>query len=161
MSHDVSVQVNALPEFQAKVDASWLTRAVTAAIVVASPECSLPWEWVEVSLRVCDSAEMHALNRDYRGVDRPTDVLSFSFVEGRQTTPPPDVPTPLGEIVIAYPYAEEQAQSLGHSTETELAWLTIHGALQLLGYRHDTESAAEHMEALERQALGSLGISLE
>ena len=114
---------------------------------------------LEVSLRVTDDAEMHRLNVTYRGVDAPTDVLSFSYLEnqsGPGVAYPPDAPRQLGEIAISFPYAERQASYLGHSIEKELAWLTIHGALQLLGYSHDSDDKAEHMEGLEQQALRAM-----
>jgi probable rRNA maturation factor len=97
-------------------------------------------------------------------VDSPTDVLSFSFVEkgaGQSLAQPPDAPTQLGDIAVSYPRVERQAEELGHSPEKELAWLIIHGTLQLLGYTHDADEDAARMEALEQVALRSLGFGPE
>jgi probable rRNA maturation factor len=66
----------------------------------------------------------------------------------------------LGDIVISHAYASRQAAELGHSAEMELAWLVIHGTLQLVGYSHDTDEAAQTMEALEHAALQRLGFTV-
>lgn len=160
----------AASESYAATDAGLLRRAVTIALDVAerADYRVLPWQrdaaphGVEVSVYLTDDEEMHALNLAHRGVDRTTDVLSFSLVaeqEGPEVAYPVDWPRALGDIVLSVPYAERQAASLGHSVDMELAWLTIHGTLQLLGYTHETDDRAERMEALERQALGALGFS--
>ena len=65
----------------------------------------------------------------------------------------------LGEIVVSYPFAQRQASELQHSVEMEIAWLVIHGTLQLLGYTHDTDETAEAMERLEMKALEACGFS--
>jgi probable rRNA maturation factor len=163
---DVTVEVDSAPRFANRVPRELLASAVTAAIQSALQDRAFPPRQAgyAVSLRIADDEEMQAINRQYRGVDRPTDVLSFSFVaeqQGPQLQPPRDWPLELGEILLDLPYAERQAADLGHSLETELAWLTIHGALQLLGYAHEDDAEAEHMEALERAALNALGISVE
>jgi probable rRNA maturation factor len=115
---------------------------------------------VEVSVHVTDNEEIHRLNRDYRNVDRPTDVLSFSFIESDEDArraAPEGATVPLGQIILSYEYCATQARELCHSIQKELAWLTIHGTLQLLGYSHGTDRDAEQMEALEGDALTSLG----
>ena len=154
------VQVNAdvSSAVTASLDPEVARRAVEEAMRVAGRETGPAG--AEVSLRITDDAEMHRLNRDYRGVDRPTDVLSFSFVAdqtGPRHVQPPDLPLQLGEIAVSYPCVERQAEELGHSADMELAWLIVHGTLQLIGYGHDTDEAASRMEALEREALRSLG----
>lgn len=111
----------------------------------------------EVSVRITGDQEIQKLNREFRGIDRPTDVLSFALQEGDALPLPPDIPMPLGEVVISYPYAQRQAEALEHPVEMELAWLTIHGTLQLLGYLHDTEESACEMEGVEDIALRALG----
>ena len=167
VAREITVLIDAEP--QDGLDEELLRRAVEEALAadeaVGGPDAGLQGrEPVEVSIRVTDDPEMHRLNLQYRGVDRPTDVLSFSFLgEGEEVdiSPPPGWPRPLGEIVLSYPYAQRQARELGHSVSKELAWLTIHGSLQLLGYRHDTDDAAESMEALEQAALTALGLNSE
>ena len=113
------------------------------------------------SIVLTDDETIHRLNRDYRGVDRPTDVLSFPADEGDELLAPPD--GFLGDIMISVPRAEAQGKELGHSTERELAFLTVHGMLHLLGYDHiDPEDEKEMLSrqraimSLEpRAALGS------
>ncbi|HEY8687275.1 MAG TPA: rRNA maturation RNase YbeY [Chloroflexota bacterium] len=129
------------------------TRASRAQGEISGPDSRQS----EVSVRITGEQEIQRLNRDFRGVDRPTDVLSFALHEGEDLPLPPDMPVPLGEVVISYPYAERQAEALEHPLEMEIAWLTIHGTLQLLGYLHDTEIAAREMEGVEDVALRSLG----
>ena len=167
---ELVVLVDVVPEFEGEVDVALLQRAVEAALRAAMADASPPSEEAvgeppvrfEVSVRVTDNAEMQQLNRDYRHVDKPTDVLSFSFLEGPPGGYPPGVPLPpgvvrpLGEVAISYPKAQQQAHELDHPVPMELAWLTIHGTLQLLGYGHYAEAEAVHMESLERQALEAL-----
>lgn len=152
---DVEVLIDVAPPFAGKVDEDLIFRAADAALRHAS----MPRQAVVVSVRVTDDAEIHRLNRQFRGVDRPTDVLSFQLEA--DTITPPNMPTPLGDVVLSYPYLQRQAEDLGHSFEQELAWLTIHGTLQLAGYEHDTTQDAEHMEALEYAALRDLGFNPE
>ena len=99
---------------------------------------------VELSLVFCDDDFIHALNRDYRGKDKPTDVLSFP--QDRESGM-------LGDIVISVPTAVRQAQERDVSTETEIEWLYLHGALHLLGYDHETEEQLEEMNRRARAVL--------
>jgi probable rRNA maturation factor len=96
----------------------------------------------EVELLLVDAVSMQALNHEHRGIDKPTDVLSF---------PIEDFPhAPLGSIVINYELAQEKADELGHTREDEITLLFIHGLLHLLGYDHevDTGEMREKEEAL-------------
>jgi probable rRNA maturation factor len=142
-----------------------LERAVRAAVRIGTG--TSPWPvpadpaTLEVSIYITGDEEIRALNRDHRSVDRPTDVLSFSFVARGHAVAlhlPSGVPISLGEIILSLPYAERQAVDIGHSVDTELAWLTIHGVLQLLGYVHNTDESAAIMEGLEHRALEELGM---
>ena len=92
----------------------------------------------EVSLTLCDNAYIKELNRDYRGKDTPTDVLSFPMYEDGNF--PPDeclLGAPIGDIVISVERAREQAQELSNTTEREISFLTVHSMLHLLGYDHE------------------------
>lgn len=105
----------------------------------------------ELSVLLTDDAHIQALNQQWRGVDRPTDVLSFAFNEAEG--PGAEV---LGDIVISLPTAARQAAEHGHSVEDELWVLLVHGLLHLLGYDHqDAEEAAE-MAAAEAKLLAGL-----
>jgi probable rRNA maturation factor len=170
---DAVVLVEVDPPFQQQVDHAGVERAVQEAIKTAAGAKGTPgifilppptsWDRIEVSVRVMDDVEMHRLNLKYRGVDRPTDVLSFSFVDEHDAPwvrLAPDMPLQLGEIAVSYPYVVKQAEELGHSEEMELSWLLIHGTLQLLGYTHDTGEAAQRMEELEQKALRALGFEV-
>lgn len=99
-----------------------------------------------IDFSMVDDAKIHALNRDYRGKDAPTDVLSFSLWEDDDGFPMPDSgAVALGDIVISAQTAARQAAEQGHSFEREIAFLTIHGALHLLGYDHGKDSARRAM----------------
>jgi probable rRNA maturation factor len=107
----------------------------------------------ELSIVLCDDAFIHPLNRDYRGKDRPTDVLSFPQREGEESDPDDPV---LGDIVLSVERAQAQADERGHSLETEIRILLVHGILHLLGHDHEEDADAEEMEAEERRVLGLL-----
>lgn len=115
----------------------------------------------EVSVVVTDDAELHELNREYRGVDAPTDVLSFPMYDPAEEAAA-DESDPacalLGDIVISLERAERQAEEFGHSVERELGYLAAHGLLHLLGYDHETDGERERMRALEEAALEALGL---
>ncbi len=117
---------------------------------------------VELSLTLMSDEEIHELNRDYRGKDKPTDVLSFAQMDGEEMFIPPEIPLPLGDIMISVETAEKQAQNgclprltsvVGNrewTVKEEISFLMLHGLLHLLGYDHeDSEEEAEEMEALE------------
>lgn len=112
---------------------------------------------LEISIVFTDSETVRKLNRDYRGVDAPTDVLAFNMlprqVDDFSFVLPPDSITCLGEIIISYPKAVEQAEEQGHSVEQELALLIIHGILHLLGYDHEQPEEEAKMRAREKELL--------
>ncbi len=113
----------------------------------------------EVSIAFCDDAVIHQLNRDFRNVDRSTDVLSFALNEGAE---PVIIDGPseelLGDIIISVDTLGKQAEEYGHSIERELSYLTIHGFLHLLGYDHETADSKIEMRQEEEAVLSSLGI---
>lgn len=110
-------------------------------------------QW-DITLRVVDEAESQSLNRDYRGKDYPTNVLSF----------PADVPAELnipllGDLVICAPVVAREACEQGKPLAAHWAHLCIHGALHLLGYDHQTDEEAEAMEAIETKLIMGLGFA--
>jgi probable rRNA maturation factor len=115
-------------------------------------------EAVELSVAVIGLAEMTELNRQYRGKEGPTDVLSFGCDDPCAVTGP-DEPVTLGDVVIAPEVAEEQAQALGHTVEEELNLLLVHGVLHLLGYDHESDEDAEAMQARERALLEAWAVA--
>lgn len=122
----------------------------------------------EVSVVLADDPYIHQLNRQYRSKDVPTDVLSFALNDqcaGEQepdiTAVPTDLEILLGDIVISLETAARQAAEFGHSLERELAYLTIHGMLHLLGYDHESEEDRQEMRQEEEHVLSLLGITRE
>ncbi len=116
-------------------------------------------EGVEVGVTFLDDAAIQELNRDYRDKDRPTDVLSFALNEGDE---PEIVDAPeeelLGDILISLETTARQAEEYGHSLERELAYLTVHGMLHLLGYDHEEPADQAEMRLEEEAVLAALGI---
>ncbi|AOT68519.1 rRNA maturation RNase YbeY [Geosporobacter ferrireducens] len=112
----------------------------------------------EVSISFVNNTEIHHLNLTYRGVDKPTDVLSFPQYEGFDEVQQLDC---LGDIVISIEKAQEQAVDYGHSFEREMAYLTVHSLYHLLGYDHDTEENTKKMREKEEEVLQALGIIRE
>jgi probable rRNA maturation factor len=112
----------------------------------------------ELTIRVVDEAEGRDLNRDYRGKDYATNVLSFpaELPEGPDGEPLLDIPL-LGDLVICAAVVEREAAEQGKPLEAHWAHLVIHGCLHLLGYDHLEDAEAEEMEGLERQLLAELG----
>lgn len=109
----------------------------------------------EVSITFVDKDEIHKLNREYRKVDRPTDVLSFPmneefFIEG--------VDSMLGDIIICMDIAKDQAKEYGHSLDREIMYLTCHSMLHLLGYDHIEEDDKKIMRGKEKEVMKKLGV---
>ena len=104
-----------------------------------------------IALLLADDAALQTLNRDFRGKDKPTDVLSFPSL-------PMDRPF-LGDIAVAFDTSAADAASQGKALGDHLCHLIIHGCLHLLGFDHEADTEAEEMEALEIKALASLGIA--
>ncbi|WP_236823675.1 rRNA maturation RNase YbeY [Blastochloris viridis] len=128
-----------------------VARAAEAAFA-AVPDAPTP---AEVSIALVDDAAIRQLNRDFRGKDQPTNVLSFP-------APPfgvPGAPVLLGDIAVAFETSAAEAAAEAKSISDHLSHLVVHGVLHLLGFDHlDTEDA-EHMEAAERDILAALGIA--
>ena len=112
---------------------------------------------VQLAVRVVDAVEGEALNRDYRGKDQPTNVLSFPAPPLPPGVPVDEDGPELGDIVICLPVVLEEAQAQGKTPLAHLAHLVVHGTLHLLGYTHDGEDDAREMEALETRILAGLG----
>lgn len=113
----------------------------------------------EVSLLLTGDDHIHELNREYRGKDKPTNVLSFASLDGDDGASFPQGPEiHIGDIVIAYDTVAREAVDLAIPFRNHYIHLLIHGMLHLLGYDHMEESEAESMESLEIQILNGLGI---
>jgi len=139
-------------KFRGVVDRGWVKKIVRQ--ILKAERVAPPYE---VSLVFTDPETVKQLNRDYRGVDEPTDVLAFYMLPQKEADSsfalPPDGVTRLGEVIISYPQAVAQAREQGHSPERELALLVIHGILHLLGYDHEEPEAESKMRKRERELL--------
>jgi probable rRNA maturation factor len=107
---------------------------------------------VEVSLLFCDDARIQELNRDFRGQDKPTNVLSFPSPDPLETA------CCIGDIAVAYETVAREAQEQGKTLEQHSRHMIVHGFLHLLGYDHEDEAEAEAMEAMEIRILRRLGV---
>ncbi len=110
----------------------------------------------EISVLICDGPVICELNKTYRGVDAPTDVLSFALNEGEDDVP--EEAAELGDIIINLDRAEEQAYEYGHSREREVAYLAVHGFLHILGYDHYEPEEKADMRAAEEAILSACGL---
>ena len=120
-------------------------------------------DMTEVDITIVDDEEIHQLNRDYRNVDRPTDVLSFALDEDDEDEPElmEGQPHRLGDIIISAETATRQAEEFGHGLEREIVYLAVHGLLHLLGYDHMVEEDKVIMRAKEEEALSAINLSEE
>ena len=142
-----------------------LGRVIPAAL--AAEGVAVP---CEVDVLLTDDAGIHQINLEQRGVDRPTDVLSFPMFEFTPGQPPADGAdadpetglVPLGDMVLSLERARAQGEEYGHGTEREVAYLAVHSVLHLLGYDHMDEGPEKaRMRAREEAILAELGITRE
>ena len=135
-----------------------LTKAMN---VVAELEALSPQ--TEVDITLVDDAAIHELNRTYRGIDRPTDVLSFALDEGEEEPEVDDdeIEHLLGDVIISAPTAVRQGEEYGHGLEREMSYLAVHGMLHLLGYDHMEEKDKLIMRKREEEVLRRLDLAEE
>ncbi len=158
------------------LDLSLLGESLEAAIAIAPADTWETWlhTWLtilqpdlspisayEVSLQFTSDQVISHLNRDYRHQDKPTDVLAFAAIDD---APLPSevlaaIPFNLGDIIISVETAERQRTHQGHSLREELAWLTAHGLLHLLGWDHPDETSLKAMLEQQQQLLTAVGLS--
>jgi probable rRNA maturation factor len=144
-------------DFQGRIDKRWLRRLVKESLGTHGVEAQ-----VELSLLITDDATVRELNRTYRGKDKTTDVLSFALEADRRSDAaagfvmPPGEIVHLGEVIVSYPKAAEQAAERNHAVEDELALLVVHGVLHLLGYDHDKPAREREMRSLEQRVLSAV-----
>ena len=130
-----------------------LANEVIAGAVAATKISLAPQ--AEVSLLLCDDARIREINREWRGLDKPTNVLSFPAAPPALLAKSPAV----GDIAIAYETVLREAQEEAKSLRDHYMHMVLHGFLHLLGYDHETDAQAEEMEALEISILGQLGVA--
>jgi len=160
MKSDYTIDIEIDEPFVALVDGDDVSAVVRATLQDQAVTRA------EISFVITDDEAMHELNRTYRGVDAPTDVLSFSSQEvNGEAQMPVDVPpelavllnAQLGDVIIAYPYAARQARRFGNSVAAELRLLAVHGTLHLLGFDHDTPEAKDEMWTRQEEVLRAFG----
>jgi probable rRNA maturation factor len=138
------VDVQMAPHFAGEVDAELLRRITAEALRHEGVEGE-----AALSIVITDDKAVRELNRQFRDIDAPTDVLAFGSGEEGDFVTAPGEPAYLGDVVISYPRAVIQAEEYGHSIDRELALLAVHGVLHLLGYDH--VNGAERAEMWTRQ----------
>ena len=139
-------------------------KMLTRAAVEATLDYEGFYNDVEISLTYTDDARIKKLNAEFRGIDKATDVLSFPLTDFEGTDEPPvDEPAiGLGDIVISLETAKRQAEEFGHSFEREVAFLTVHSMLHLLGYDHvDSEEDDAEMRRRQREILEKMGLGVK
>lgn len=117
---------------------------------------------LEVSVTFVDNEQIQEINRQYRKIDEPTDVISFALEEQGEdevTIVGVDLPRILGDIIISVPKAKQQAEDYHHSFHRELGFLAVHGFLHLLGYRHETEDEEREMFEKQKEILENHGLT--
>lgn len=119
----------------------------------------------EVSVLICDDKFIQNINKQYRKVDKPTDVLSFVLFEDKNSDEPlyfsESDKVILGDILISAERAKEQSEDFGHPFIREICYLLVHGILHLLGYSHDTDNDKQVMRKMEEKILIKMDISRE
>ena len=141
--------------WQAEPDAE---AVVHRAIAAAAESVDADVGDAELAVMLTDDAGIRTLNSNWRGLDKPTNVLSFPALQPTGPAGPDDAPRMLGDIAIAYQTTRREAYDEQKPFDHHLSHLAIHGFLHLIGYDHEKDGEAEAMEALERQILAQLGI---
>ncbi|MDA0270952.1 MAG: rRNA maturation RNase YbeY [Chloroflexi bacterium] len=145
--YDVTIEVE--DAVAGRADLAALQRLIEQALADEDVE-----DGTGLALIVADDEMLHALNREHRGVDAPTDVLSFGAEEGEEIPLGEGTARYVGDIVISVETAARQAEAAGITLDQELAHIVLHGVLHLLGWDHETPEDAAAMEAREERVLG-------
>lgn len=144
-----------------RVDEAYQDRVPTCALRTAIVRTLQAHEVADdsgITLLVTSDADVHKLNDRYRGIDAPTDVLSFPAAADESLPPESGEQPYLGDIIVAFPYTAAHAQEDGHALDHVLALLAVHGTLHLLGYDHDTAENQNEMWETQAQILAQLDI---
>jgi probable rRNA maturation factor len=131
-----------------------IQRAIAAAAEIADADTGE----AELAVMLTDDAGIRTLNNNWRGIDKPTNVLSFPALPPTGPAGPDDAPRMLGDIAIAFETTRAEADDEQKPFDHHLSHLAVHGFLHLIGYDHEEEEDAEAMEALETEILAQLGI---
>jgi probable rRNA maturation factor len=137
------------PDAEAVID-----RAIATAAEIVNADLGE----AELAVMLTDDAGIRTLNSNWRGIDKPTNVLSFPALPPTGAGGPDDAPRMLGDIAIAYETTRREADDEQKPFDHHLSHLAVHGFLHLIGYDHETDNDAEAMETLEAEILAQLGI---
>jgi probable rRNA maturation factor len=152
MSTSIDILTEA-PGWEALAWAEDATRIAVEATLAGSGVLTM--DGAEISLLLCDDARIRELNAQWRGLDKPTNVLSFPAADADELE---DAPL-LGDIAVALETVEREARDEGKDLRAHYTHLIVHGTLHLLGFDHEVEEEAEEMEDMERRILAGLGIA--
>ncbi len=150
---DITIAIEADGWLDALPEAEAICRQ---AALAALADADLP-EQAEVSLVLADDAEVQILNRDWRGKDAPTNVLSFPAMDDEPL--PDDAPLLLGDVILAFETCLREAEEGGKSLADHVRHLVVHGVLHLIGFDHQDDDEAEAMETMETAVLAALGVA--
>lgn len=159
----LEVAVEAEPEWDSKTGWEALARKAAEAAIAESafPQLTTSQRAVELSVRLAGDEEVRSLNAEWRGNDKPTNVLSFPMAEilalADDVTDGPELM--LGDIILAHGVCQTEAAEKAIPLDRHAAHLMVHGTLHLLGYNHHDDAAAADMESREVRALARLGIA--
>ena len=131
---------------------------IQRAIAVAAESVDADVADAELAVMLTDDSGIRTLNSNWRGIDKPTNVLSFPALQPTAPQKPGDAPRMLGDIAIAYQTMRREADEEGKPFDHHLSHLAVHGFLHLIGYDHENDDDAEAMERLETEILAQLGI---
>ena len=140
-----------------ELEAELLEKMEAGAVICVDQE-GIDSERVEISLTLVDADEIQQLNRDYRNVDKVTDVLSFPQFDDLNDLPE-DGEIMLGDVIICRQRAEEQAEEFGHSVEREMVYLFVHSVCHLLGYDHMEDEEKAEMRAKEESVMEQINVT--
>ena len=161
MTLDIAIETDG--EWDSSTGRGELARAAATAAIAESafPQLGQGERAVELSIRLTSDAEVHALNAEWRGKDKPTNVLSFPMAEAEDlaeaSSPGPELM--LGDIILASGVCAAEAEEKSIPVDQHAAHLMVHGTLHLLGYDHMDDESAADMEAREIRALARMGIA--
>ena len=149
--HQLNVKID--PPFRKVLKSAWLTNVIKEVLKAINIDCP-----VELSILITDNNKIRTLNKEYRHIDKPTDVLAFTMTpfNDYEETPfitPPDGLHHLGEVIISYQRAVEQARDYDNDIEQELTVLIVHGILHLLGYDHEQADEEAKMRGKEDEII--------
>ena len=148
------------PEWGRRIDG--VPQIVTKSVAAAVSASNRVHANSEVSVVLSDANELHVLNKEHRGVDGPTNVLSFPgdlLDQDEDSFTSLGRPMVLGDIVVAFEVIRDEAQAQGKAIEDHLAHMVVHGTLHLCGFDHETAKDAKEMEGLEKRILVHMGVS--